>query len=201
MLALSFFSACTTQQEEEFEAAVNTDEVKIMPKITDVLLDPISTRAGGRVALRFVMEAWQLDADNTTKMVVRRELKTENTYGATFTFEVEPVESLPELFHKVIFDELQMNRGDVNENMIRSTQTRVKYASETFPIFNAPAIIKRGDVMVESSEHGHYAGEVQIAKADMENTGLTNVIGHVREEELFLLDDLRPWQKFRFVEK
>lgn len=35
----------------------------------------------------------------------------------------------------------------------------------------------------------------------MENTGLTNVIGHVREEELFLLDDLRPWQKFRFVEK
>lgn len=67
MLALSFFSACTTQQEEEFEAAVNTDEVKIMPKITDVLLDPISTRAGGRVALRFVMEAWQLDADNTTK--------------------------------------------------------------------------------------------------------------------------------------
>ena len=117
------------------------------------------------------------------------------------TFEVEPVESLPELFHKVIFDELQMNRGDVNENMIRSTQTRVKYASETFPIFNAPAIIKRGDVMVESSEHGHYAGEVQIAKADMENTGLTNVIGHVREEELFLLDDLRPWQKFRFVEK
>ena len=117
------------------------------------------------------------------------------------TFEVEPVESLPELFHKVIFDELQMNRGDVNENMIRSTQTRVKYASETFPIFNAPAIIKRGDVMVESSLHGHYAGEVQIAKADMENTGLTNVIGHVREEELFLLDDLRPWQKFRFVEK
>lgn len=117
------------------------------------------------------------------------------------TFEVDPLESLPELFHKVIFDELQMNRGDVNENMIRSTQTRVKYASETFSIFNASAIIKRGDVMVESSLHGHYAGEVQIAKADMENTGLTNVIGHVREEELFLLDDLRPWQKFRFVEK
>ena len=39
MLALSFFSACTTQQEEEFEAAVNTDEVKIMPKKTDVFAD------------------------------------------------------------------------------------------------------------------------------------------------------------------
>lgn len=117
------------------------------------------------------------------------------------TFEVEPVKNLPELFHKVLFGELQMNRGDVNANMIRSTQTRVKYASETFPIFNAPEIIHRGDVMVESSEHGHYAGEVQIAKADMENTGLTNVVGHVREEEIFLLDYLRPWQKFRFVEK
>lgn len=116
-------------------------------------------------------------------------------------FEVETADGISELYHKVIFNEVQMNRGDVNENMIRSTQPRVKYAKEHFPVFNAPEIIHRGDVMVESSLHGHYAGEVQIAKHDMENTGMTNVIGHIRNEELFLLDYLRPWQKFRFTEK
>ncbi len=116
-------------------------------------------------------------------------------------FEVEPVCELPELYHTVIFDELQMNRGDVNENMIRSTQPRVKYAKEHFAVFHAPDIICRGDVMVESSLHGHYAGEVQIAKQNMHNTGMTNVIGHIREEEVFMLDALHPWQKFCFVEK
>lgn len=117
------------------------------------------------------------------------------------TFEVNTVENLPELYHKVIFGEIQMNRGDVNENMIRSTMTRVKYKGSNFEVFNTPDIIRRGDVCVESSLHGHYAGEVQIAKADMENTGMTNVIGHIREEEIFMLDGVRPWQKFRFVEK
>lgn len=88
VLVLSFFSACTTQVEEEFEAALNTNEVKVMSELT---VTPIPTRVEGDVALRFVMEAWKLDTgDNTTEMVVRRELKTENTSGATFTFEIEP---------------------------------------------------------------------------------------------------------------
>ena len=41
--------------------------------------------------------------------------------------EVNTVEGLPELYEKVVFGELQMNRGDINANMIRSTQTRVKF--------------------------------------------------------------------------
>jgi hypothetical protein len=117
------------------------------------------------------------------------------------TFDTEIEKDLPPLFHQVIFGELQMNRGDINENMIRSTMTRVKYKKENFPLCNAPDVIHRGDVCIESSLHGHYAGEVQIAKKDMQNTGMTNVIGHIRKEELFLLDSLKPWQKFRFIER
>lgn len=113
--------------------------------------------------------------------------------------EVNTVANMSELYEKVVFGELQMNRGDINANMIRSTQTRVKFKGCNFEVFNTPDIIRCGDVCVESSLHGHYAGEVQIAKADMENTGMTNVIGHIREEEVFLLDYIRPWQKFRFT--
>ncbi|MGL5918175.1 MAG: phospho-sugar glycosidase domain-containing protein [Cetobacterium sp.] len=55
--------------------------------------------------------------------------------------------------------------------------------------------------MVESSLYGHYAGELQIAKKDMENTGKTNVVGRVREEELYLLDSIEPWEKFILKEE
>lgn len=116
------------------------------------------------------------------------------------TFNVKPVDDLPELYRKVVFGELQMDRGDVNANMVRSTQTRVKYKGENFELFHAPEVIHRGDVSVESSLYGHYAGEVQIAKHDMKNSGMTNVVGQVREEEMFLVDALKPWQKFRFTE-
>lgn len=55
-------------------------------------------------------------------------------------------------------------------------------------------------MVIESSEYGHYAGELQIALADMENSGKSSVVGHVPEFEHFLLDTIRPWQKFRFRE-
>ncbi|BAK81107.1 DUF871 domain-containing protein [Candidatus Arthromitus sp. SFB-rat-Yit] len=113
------------------------------------------------------------------------------------TFGVNLEDGVPELQCRVMFEELHMNRGDVNSNMIRSTQTRVKYKGNNFELFNAPEIIKRGDVVIESSKYGHYAGELQIAKRDMKNTGFSNVVGKVTEEELFILDYLKPWQKFK----
>lgn len=107
-------------------------------------------------------------------------------------------DNVPEIEQKIIFEELHFNRGDRNENMIRSTQSRVKYKGHTFALFNPQETIKRGDIIIESSEYGHYAGELQIALHDMKNTGKSNVVGHIKEEELFLLDYIKPWQKFRF---
>lgn len=105
------------------------------------------------------------------------------------------VEEIPEVEKNIVLNCLHFNRGDVNESLIRSTQSRVKYKGHHFPVFNA-VDIKRGDVIIESSLYGHYAGELQIAKRDMKNTGKTNVVGRVRTEELYLLDDIQPWEKF-----
>lgn len=116
------------------------------------------------------------------------------------TFEVELVEKLPEIEKKIIFDNFHFNRGDISGNMIRSTQSRVKYKGHKFDIFNTPKIIKKGDIVIESSEYGHYAGELQIALIDMENTGKSNVVGKIIEEEHFILDYIKPWQKFSFIE-
>ncbi|QTU83257.1 DUF871 domain-containing protein [Carnobacteriaceae bacterium zg-C25] len=114
------------------------------------------------------------------------------------TFDVALVEGIPEVEKDIVLNELHFNRGDQSDNLIRSTQSRVKYKGHQFDIFNTPDVIKRGDVVIESSEYGHYAGELQIALKDMENSGKSNVVARVRDEELFLLDYIKPWQKFRF---
>lgn len=114
------------------------------------------------------------------------------------TFDLQLVDGVPEIEQKILFEEMHFNRGDFSDNLIRSTQSRVKFKGHNFKLFNAPEIIKRGDVVIESSEYGHYAGELQIALSDMVNSGKSNVVGHIKEEEIFILDYIRPWQKFNF---
>lgn len=113
------------------------------------------------------------------------------------TLDVELVDSIPEIEKSIVLDELHYNRGDVNANMVRSTQSRVKYKGHDFKVFNTPEILKRGDIIIESSEYGHYAGELQVVKNDMKNTGKSNVVGSVVADEIFLIDGIKPWQKFR----
>ncbi|MGM0524200.1 MAG: DUF871 domain-containing protein [Bacillota bacterium] len=108
-------------------------------------------------------------------------------------------DDIPSLERKIALEEFHFNRGDVSEYLIRSTQSRVKYKGHNFEVFN-PKEIKRGDILIDSSLYAHYAGELQIALKNMSNSGKTNVIGHVDENELFLLDLIEPWQKFRLYE-
>lgn len=113
-------------------------------------------------------------------------------------FDVQLAQDISDVERSIILDELHFNRGDKNPNMIRSTQSRVKYKGHHFALHNVPEMIHRGDIVIESSEAGHYAGELQIALHDMKNSGKSNVVGHIRPEEDILLDQIRPWQKFRF---
>jgi len=114
-------------------------------------------------------------------------------------FDVELLPELPKLERTIVLKEMHFNRGDKSENFIRSTASRVKYKGEKFEVIN-PAPIKRGDIIIESSLYGHYAGELQIALSDMENSGMSSVVGHIDKDELFLLDYIRPWQKFAMKE-
>ncbi|MCR8849786.1 MupG family TIM beta-alpha barrel fold protein [Rossellomorea sp. SC111] len=118
-----------------------------------------------------------------------------NTSKLTFT--VETHETTTDLEKTIIFEEPHFYRGDVSDYMIRSTQSRVKYRGREFAPHNN-VDIKRGDIIIENDLYAQYAGELQIALKDMENSGKTNVVGRIREEEVFLLDYLKPWGKFAF---
>lgn len=108
-------------------------------------------------------------------------------------------EETPSIERKIILEEFHFNRGDVSDYVIRSTQSRVKYKGHEFKPFNTKDMTT-GDIIIETSLYAHYAGELQIALKDMDNSGKTNVVGHVTESDQVLLPYIEPWQKFEFRE-
>lgn len=101
--------------------------------------------------------------------------------------------------NKIVTDELHIYRGDKSDYLIRSTQTRIKYKDEKFIPKNIRDI-ERGDILIDNDLYERYSGEMQIAIKDRPNNGKTNVVGKIKPEELYLLDYLKPWQKFRLSE-
>ncbi|MEI5993018.1 DUF871 domain-containing protein [Candidatus Enterococcus mansonii] len=118
-------------------------------------------------------------------------------YKLTFDCVIE--EKTPELERKIVLEEFHFNRGDISDYVVRSTQSRVKYKGHNFTPFNT-IDMETGDIIVETSLYAHYAGELQIALLPMENSGKSNVVGHITEADRVLLPYLRPWQKFAFNE-
>ena len=112
-------------------------------------------------------------------------------------FKVELIDDIRDLDKKIVLEEFHFNRGDASEYMARSTQSRVKYKGESFPPYNV-VDIKRGDILIDTDLYTRYAGELQLALKDMKNTGKTNVVGKIVNEEIFLLDYIKPWSKFSF---
>lgn len=108
-------------------------------------------------------------------------------------------DNIPDLEKKIVLEEFHFNRGDVSDYVVRSTQSRVKYKGHNFEPFNTPNM-EKGDIIIETSLYAHYAGELQIALKPMENSGKSNVVAKIDEDELFLLDYIEPWQKFKFQE-
>ena len=91
-------------------------------------------------------------------------------------------------------------RGDMNSIVIRSTMPRVTYKSIPNPPHNNEQEFKRGDILIGNDNFGIYKNELQIVlKPHMESR--KNKVGEISEDELFLLDFIKPWTKFRLSAK
>ncbi|AYE34047.1 DUF871 domain-containing protein [Clostridium septicum] len=181
----------TSQNEETFGPWPVTDGLPTLEIHRNL---PIDVQAKHLIALGniddiIISNCYPTEAELKSLASIRRDM---------VTFDIILNEKTPEVEKKILFEEKHFNRGDFSDNLIRSTQSRVKYKGHKFELFNAPEIIKKGDVVIESSEYGHYAGELQIALKDMVNSGKSNVVAHIKEDELFILDFIEPWQKFNF---
>lgn len=93
---------------------------------------------------------------------------------------------------------LQMDlsvRADMSEYLIRSLESHMM--REDVEPFNT-VDMHRGDILIDNVLYGQYAGEIQIALQDMKNSGKTNVVGHINQDDLLLLPYLKAEQQFRF---
>ena len=115
------------------------------------------------------------------------------------TLRVDVVDGITEDERTCLFDNLHSYRGDRLEYILRSTMTRIYYKDKEFPPHDTRDMV-RGDVLIDNAGYGQYKGETQIALKAMKNDGRVNVVGMIADEELFLLEFLKPWSSFKLVE-
>jgi len=114
----------------------------------------------------------------------------------TVSLEVDLAEGLRDTYKNILKMPLS-RRPDTNDYIIRSIEGRLFLRKEDIQPFNT-VDIKRGDILIENNLYGQYKGEVQIALKDMKNSGRTNVVGHIKDFEVFLINYIKPGQSFSF---
>ncbi len=130
----------------------------------------------------------------------KEELETiANLEKYTYEFKIH-TNNNSEIEDKILFEEKHFYRGDVSGNLIRSTQSRVKYKNENFDSHDTSKVLKKGTVIIGNNSFGQYKGELQIILKDIIDDELQrNIVGHIDPNEVFLLDYLKPWSRFKFT--
>lgn len=119
------------------------------------------------------------------------------------TLGIELNDGLSDIEKTIIFDYPHHVRPDMSDYMARSTMPRVVYKDESIPPIHNTTDLKRGDVVVLNDLYGHYKGELHIILQDMPKDERKNLVGHLPEYELSMLEYVQPRTKFKFkkVEK
>lgn len=113
-------------------------------------------------------------------------------------FEIEFDPDVTEIEKEIVLNNLHYRRGDISDEIIRSSASRIKYNQSQIEPRNIKNNLGKGDVVINNNIAYQYRGELQIVLSEIDGADYLNYVGKIREEELFLLDYLKPWQKFRF---
>lgn len=118
------------------------------------------------------------------------------------TFEINFNENVSDIEKQIVLGETHINRGDISDYLIRSTQTRIKYKDEQFPPKNTKENIEKGEIAICNDNFDRYRGELHLVKKEhLDKEKRKNIVAKISDEELFLLDYLKPWSIFKFIEK
>ena len=117
-----------------------------------------------------------------------------NRYQVEFSVIAESGATLLE--RQIMEKEQHFRRGDITDQVIRSTQVRKKYAGESIPAHDNEREFQRGDVVIGNNGFGKYKGELQLVLESFCDSR-KNLVGRILEDELLLLDYIEPWSKFR----
>lgn len=91
------------------------------------------------------------------------------------------------------------NRKDAAGALVRSQESR-SFANALILPRSDLQIRHRGDITIDNSRYGRYAGELQIVLQDLPADEKVNVVGRVATADLCLLDCIFPGRAFAFEE-
>lgn len=119
------------------------------------------------------------------------------------TLRIDVEEGISEGERHVIWDFNHMEREDASAYLLRSSGPRIEMKkSGSVPARDAGRdVFRRGDVLVVNENMAHYLGELEIVRTEVPNDGTRNLVGRIPDEELFLLDYIRPAHPFSFVSR
>ncbi|MGK0551683.1 DUF871 domain-containing protein [Enterococcus faecalis] len=121
-----------------------------------------------------------------------------NRYQTELAIVFEPATS--SLEKAIVLENQHFRRGDITHQMIRSTEVRKKYQSYENPAHDHQMLLQPGDVVIGNDDFGKYKNELQIVLEEHCDER-KNKVGQIVAEEHLLLDFIKPWTKFRLIEK
>ncbi len=119
-------------------------------------------------------------------------------YQTTFT--VDFVSDVNEVEREIVLNEQHIRRGDITEQVIRSTEVRKKYSQQSNPVHDTTFAFELGDIVIGNDHFGKYKNELQIVLTPHSDSR-KNKVGSIIPEEKILLEFIQPWSKFKFIEK
>ena len=91
-----------------------------------------------------------------------------------------------------------MNRGDLNDYLIRSTIGRIEYRDKSITTRKNDTVLEKGTVYIANDNFEQYKGELVIVKKDVEiSLENINIVGKIKKEELFLIDYIDAYTRFK----
>ncbi|RHW45654.1 DUF871 domain-containing protein [Bombilactobacillus bombi] len=115
------------------------------------------------------------------------------------TFSITTTANVSSLERQIIFNNQHFRRGDINKQTIRSTEVRKKYSQRSNISHDNKEQFVRGDIVVGNDKFGKYKNELQIV-LEPHYDDRKNKVGSISDDEIFLLNYIHPWSKFKFVE-
>jgi len=110
-------------------------------------------------------------------------------------------EGISEIERKLLFEFNKHNVSEYTHIIIRSRWGRMDFRPFEIPVRKSDKeYFENGDVVIINQNNPRYKGEVHIARRPIRNDGSMNYAGRIKEEELFLLDQLKYFMNFGFIE-
>ncbi|MBU5591985.1 DUF871 family protein [Clostridium sp. MSJ-4] len=105
-----------------------------------------------------------------------------------------------DLEKRILFRDFHSNRSDSAEDVIRSVESRLEVNKDNKISESNNILRKKGYITIDNDNYLRYSGELQICKKDLPEDKRVNVVGKIKNEELFLLDLIEDDSKFSFIE-